>query len=258
MQTDNTVVQRERAKADLKTALAAHDRDPKHWVVAEAIAKLTSLNPTPDPAYNRALLEGNWILISAPNFPGKLEDKANKYVYTLGRLAFNKFEPVNLRVVLDKVSQPVFATVKENEYSHDILVEFKIVDEHFPELKGVVKNLAVCSPIEADTLQVKFTGAELIPAVERDSEQIKQWSDIFGSEGQTSQIPLLERLKFWFVQTMFGMGKVSAIDSETGKKSFAIKQSPQGKLKLIYLDEELRITQGNRETVLVCQRESSI
>jgi hypothetical protein len=54
---------------------------------------------------------------------------------------------------------------------------------------------------------------------------------------------------------MLGMGKVSAIDTETGKKSFAIEKSPKGLLKLLYLDEELRITKGNRGTVLVCQRE---
>jgi hypothetical protein len=255
MQTNNTVARREQAKADLKTALAAHNGDTKHRAVVEAIALLASLNPTPDPAQNQALLEGNWLLINAPNFPGRLEDEENRYVYTLGRLAFNKFEPVNLRVALERVSQPILATGKENEYSYDIVVEFKIIDEDFPELKGVVKNLAVCSPVERDTLQVKFTGGELIPLVNQNTEQIKQWLDIFGSNQKTSQVALLDRLKFWLVQTMLGMGKVSAIDTETGKKSFAIEKSPKGLLKLLYLDEELRITKGNRGTVLVCQRE---
>ena len=255
MQTNNTVAQREQAKADLKTALADRNGDTKQVAVVNAIAKLASLNPTPDPAQDRALLEGNWLLISAPNFPGRLEDEENRYVYTLGRLAFNKFEPVNLRVALERVSQPILATGKKNEYSYDIIVEFKIIDEDFPELKGVVKNLGVCSPVERDALQVKFTGGELAPLVDRDSEQIKQWLDIFGSDRKTSQVALLDRLKFWLVQTMLGIGQVSAIDPETGKKSFAIKKSPKGLLKLLYLDEELRITKGNRGTVLVCQRE---
>ena len=255
MQTD-TVTQRQEAKAALKKALAIHDGNTKHQAVADAIALLSSLNPTPNPAQDRALLEGNWLLISAPNFPGRLEDESNRYVYTLGRLAFNKFQPVNLRVALDRVSQPVFATAKENEYSHDIVVEFQIVEENFPKLEGIVKNLAVCSPIDGDTVRVEFTGAELIPVADRNSEQIAQWLKIFDSKGELSQISLLDRLKFWFVQTMFGIGKVSAIDPETGKQSFAIDKSPKGKLKLLYLDEELRITKGNRETVLVCQREA--
>lgn len=256
MQTDtDTITQRTTAKAALKTALATHNGDTKHPVVVDAIAYLASLNPTPNPAQDRALLEGNWLLISAPNFPGRLEDEVHRYVYTLGRLAFNKFQPVNLRVALERVSQPVFATGTENEYSHDIVVEFKIIDEDFPELKGIVKNLAVCSSVDEDTVQVEFTGGELIPVADRNSEQISQWLKIFDSEGELSQISLLDRLKFWWIETMFGIGKVSAIDPNTGKQSFAIDKSPKGRLKLLYLDEELRITKGNKETVLVCQRE---
>ena len=253
MQTD-TVTQREQAKAALKTALATYNGDTKHQAVVDAIALLSSLNPTPNPAQDE-ILEGNWLLISAPNFPGRLEDESHRYVYTLGRLAFNKFEPVNLRVVLERVSQPVFATNKEDEYSHDIVVEFKIIEQDFPELKGIVKNLAVCSPVNEDTVQVKFTGGELLPLANQNREQVKQWLKIFG-HGKVSQISLLDRLKFWLVQTMFGIGKVSAIDPDTGKQSFAIDKSPIGKLNLLYLDEELRITKGNRETVLVCQREA--
>ena len=257
MQTDSTVAQREQAKLDLKNALAAHNGDTKHEAVVEAIALLASLNPTPHPAENQGLLEGNWLLLNAPNFPDQLEDEDNRYVYTLGRLAFNKFEPVNLRVAIERVSQPVWATEKENEYTHDIVVEFKIIDEGFPQLQGIVRNLAVCSPIAPDTVQVKFTGGELMPLDNQAPEQIKQWLNVFGSTQKTSQVALLERLKFWFVQTMFGIGKVSVIEPQTGRKHFDIKKSPKGVLKLLYLDEELRITKGNRETVLVCQREGT-
>lgn len=255
MQTDNLVTQRETAKTALKTALTNHYGNTKHSAVVDAIALLSSLNPTPNPAEHQALLEGNWLLISAPNFPGRLEDKSHRFVYTLGRLAFNKFEPVDLRIALERVSQPVFATEKENEYSHDIVVEFKIIDENYPELHGIVKNLAVCSPVDADTVQVEFTGGELMPSTDSSSADCKQWQEIFNSDRSLSKISLLERFKFWLIQTMFGIGKVSAIDPATGKQSFTINKSPKGKLKLLYLDEELRITRGNRETILVCKRE---
>ncbi len=36
-----------------------------------------------------------------------------------------------------------------------------------------------------------------------------------------------------------------------------MNKSPKGKLQILYLDEELRITKGNRETVLVCQRQEN-
>lgn len=142
MQTHNDIIQREQAKIALKTALTAHNGKTTQDAVADAIAKLAVLNPTPDPAQNRVLLEGNWLLISAPNFPGKLSDEANRYVYTLDRLTFNQFEPVNLRVVIEGVVQPVWGTDKEKEYTYDIVIEFKIIDPKFPKLKGIVKNLA--------------------------------------------------------------------------------------------------------------------
>ncbi|MGK7898945.1 MAG: PAP/fibrillin family protein [Xenococcus sp. (in: cyanobacteria)] len=255
MQTDSTVTQREQAKADLKQALATYNGDTKHQAVVDAISKLASLNPTPQPVENQELLQGNWLLINAPNFPDRLEDQDNRYVYTLGRLAFNKFEPANLRVAIERVTQPVFATGQENEYTHDIVVEFKIIEPGFPKLQGIIKNLAVCSPVDQDTVQVRFTGGELMPLNNQDPEQIKQWLNVFGSSQKTSQITLVDRFKFWFVQTMLGIGKVSEINPETGKQSFPIKKSPKGLLKLLYLDEELRITKGNRETVLVCQRQ---
>ncbi|ELS05612.1 PAP_fibrillin [Xenococcus sp. PCC 7305] len=255
MQTDSSVGQREQAKADLIKALADHDGDTKQVAVVDAIAKLAALNPTSRPVEHQELLQGNWLLINAPNFPDRLEDEANRYVYTLGRLAFNKFEPVNLRVAIEQVSQPVFATGQENEYTHDIIVEFEIIEPGFPQLKGIVKNLAVCTPVDEDTVQVKFTGGELMPLDNQDPELRKQWQEIFGDSQKVSRVSLLDRLKFWFVQTMFGMGQVSAIDSVTGIKHFEIKKSPKGLLKLIYLDDELRITKGNRETVLVCQRQ---
>jgi hypothetical protein len=56
---------------------------------------------------------------------------------------------------------------------------------------------------------------------------------------------------------MFGITKVSDIDSQTGKRAFVMKKSPQGILKVLYLDDELRITRGNREFVLICQRQLS-
>ncbi|MEQ8957811.1 MAG: PAP/fibrillin family protein [Coleofasciculus sp. C2-GNP5-27] len=35
-----------------------------------------------------------------------------------------------------------------------------------------------------------------------------------------------------------------------------MKRSPKGKLELLYLDEELRITRGEKGTVLVCERQN--
>ena len=44
------------------------------------------------------------------------------------------------------------------------------------------------------------------------------------------------------------------MNPETGEVAFAMKRSPKGSLEIIYLDEELRITRGNKGTVVVCER----
>jgi len=44
------------------------------------------------------------------------------------------------------------------------------------------------------------------------------------------------------------------MDRQTGRVSFKMQRSPKGKLEVLYLDEELRITRGGRGTVVVCER----
>jgi hypothetical protein len=138
---NQTTIQRDTAKADLLKALANHGGDTKNEVVLAAIEKLASLNPTSAPTENGSLLEGNWLLINAPNFPDRQPDEQERYVYKLGRLAFNMFEPVELKVAIARVLQPVFPTGNGNEHTHDIVVEFKTIDDNIPELKGIIKNL---------------------------------------------------------------------------------------------------------------------
>lgn len=246
----NTITLRNNAKTALIEALKENDGDTKNEVVVAAIEKLASLNPNPVLTENIELLQGNWLLINAPNFPDRLPDEQNRYIYTLGRLAFNMFEPVKLKVEIERVLQPVFPTGKENEFTHDIVVEFHTCDR---SLKGIVKNLAVCSLKDKDTLQVQFTGGELIPTETQNSEQNRAWQKVFNQNSPT-QLSFVEQIKFLFIKWMFGIGKVFDLDTQTGKKAFTMKKSPKGDLKILYLDEELRITKGNRETVLVCQR----
>ncbi len=56
------------------------------------------------------------------------------------------------------------------------------------------------------------------------------------------------------LRMMFGIVPPQEMDHQTGRVSFKMQRSPKGKLELLYLDEELRITQGERGTVLVCER----
>ena len=128
---------REVAKAELRRILGARAGNTQREEVVAAIETLSHMNPSAAPAYEDTLLDGNWRLISAPNFPGKLQRDDGKCIYSLGRLAFNMFQPTDLEVVLNKVQQPVFPVGRGNQRTHDIVVEFSTIDELLPPIKGI-------------------------------------------------------------------------------------------------------------------------
>ncbi len=241
---------RKAAKENLKKVLAAYGGNTKHETVTTAINQLANLNPTVAPTRNEALMDGQWLLISAPNFPNGELQADGKYVYTLGRLAFNMFKPVKLKVAIERVLQPVIP-LENGQRTHDIIVEFIIVDENFPQLQGIVHNLGICQPTDDNTLQVRFTGATLAP---QNQNQMEAWKAIFGEQSKPAKINLKERLMNTILRMMFGIVPPQGMDIKTGQVSFKIQKSPKGNLKILYLDEELRITKGEKGTVLVCER----
>ncbi|ACK71568.1 conserved hypothetical protein [Gloeothece citriformis PCC 7424] len=238
------------AKQDLLQALTEYKGNTKHQVVIKAIEKLSALNSITDPTRHDTLLDGEWLLISAPNFPGGELTDEGKYSYTLGRLAFNMFQPAQLKLVIDRVCQPVFPVNNGQQKSHDIIVEFTTIDDNFPQLKGIVHNFGICEPSSDRTLQVKFTGSVLKP---QESENLESWKPVFKQQKSLKKT-WKERLTSVMGKIMFGLVPPEEMNPQTGEVSFTMNRSPKGSLDIIYLDEELRITKGEKGTVLVCQR----
>jgi hypothetical protein len=83
---------------------------------------------------------------------------------------------------------------------------------------------------------------------------MEAWKAIFGEQSKPSRRSLKERLMTVVLKMMFGIVPPQRMDDKTGRVSFKMRKSPKGKLELLYLDEELRITRGERGTVLVCER----
>ncbi|MDM9381342.1 PAP/fibrillin family protein [Chlorogloeopsis sp. ULAP01] len=238
------------AKTALRQALAACGGSTKDKAVIDAIENLQPLNPTKAPAYSGTLLDSNWLLISAPNFPGGEQLEDGKFAYTLGRLAFNMFQPTGLKLVIDRVLQPVLLLEGEQR-SHDIVVEFTTIDESLPKLAGIVRNQGICYPVSDRLLQVKFTGGTLAP---QNSNQMNDWQAVFGQQ-QPSQKSWQEKFKSALFWLMFGLVPPQAMNPETGEVCFTMQRSPKGRLEILYLDDELRITRGERGTFLVCERQ---
>ncbi|MCL2928932.1 MAG: PAP/fibrillin family protein [Trichodesmium sp. MAG_R01] len=236
-------------KMALREALKTYDGDVKNQKVKAKIEQLSQLNPIEKPTHS-SLLESHWLLISAPSFPQGQKLSNGKYAYTLGKLAFNMFQPTNLKLVIDSVKQPVVLLGEKSKRSHDIVVEFSIIDELFPPLKGIVRNLAVCYPVDNKNLQAEFTGGILAP---QKGENLSTWKDIF-VQAKASKKGLKEQLMSVFFKLMFGLTPPQGMNTETGEISFTMKRSPKGRLEILFLDEELRITKGKKENILIFER----
>jgi hypothetical protein len=235
------------AKTALRQALAESNGNTKDEKVLEAIANLQSLNPTTAPAQS-PILHQNWLLISAPNFPSGEQLADCKFSYTLGRLAFNMFQPTKLKLVVDRVSQPVFLLADGETRNHDIVVEFTAIDDNFPQISGIVRNLATCKPISDKLLQAQFTGGTLQP---QPTTNLETWQQIFGEQSQPEKTNFKDQIMSFFLKLMFGLVPPQTMNPETGEITFTMKRSPKGKLEIIYVDEEMRITKGEKGTVLV-------
>ncbi len=251
--TDPINKDRQAAKDALRNALIQHSGDTKHEAVVDAISILTRLNPTPAPARNIQLRDGNWLLINAPNFPGGQRLENGTHLYSLGRIAFNMFQPKDLLIKIDRVMQPILPIPHSSQRTHDIQVEFTTVNEAIP-LQGIVNNLGVCEPSTDDTIQVQFTGGNLAPKLETD---LQAWKATFGNQSNLSQSTLKEKLMNLFLKWMFGLTAPKGMNQDTGEVAFTMKRSPKGKLQILYLDESLRITKGEKGTVLVCERQGT-
>jgi hypothetical protein len=239
------------AKTELRQILAACSGNTKDQNVIAAIENLQSFNPTKAPAQSGSLMDSEWLLISAPNFPQGELLANGKYAYTLGRLAFNMFQPTKLKLVIDRVLQPVFPVGNGEQRTHDIVVEFTTIDESVPQLSGIVINQGICQSVSDTLLQVQFTGGILKP---QSTTNLEEWKAVFSEQGKPEKRSWQDILMSGFLKLMFGLVPPQTMNPETGEVSFMMNRSPKGRLEILYLDEELRITRGEKGTVLVCER----
>jgi hypothetical protein len=146
-------------------------------------------------------MDGEWLLISAPNFPQGEQLADGRFAYTLGRLAFNMFQPTKLKVVIDRVFQPVFPLENGEVRSYDIVVEFTTIDESVPQISGIVRNQGICQPVSDKLLQVQFTGGILKP---QSATKMQEWKAVFG-QGKPEKKSWQNILMSGFLRLMFGL-----------------------------------------------------
>jgi hypothetical protein len=280
LQEEDASIARSHLKAELKALLSANNGCTKDREVVDIIAKLSECNPCPNGFSQLDCFPGDYSTLSAPNFPGRIKttknNEENIKQYTLGRLSFNIFQPNELICTMKSIQNPVHPQHdaledKDNGtavFSYHLIVDLTI---HTPDgdLEATLINRGFCRESEDrdNRMKVTFTGGTLIPGCEsttNDKSMLALWEKTFANayERANKERSFFGRM-YQYCLILF-LGLILPKDSKHLGSSrfenafhFDMKRPPKGFFDVLYLDDDMRITKGNRGTVTVLERASS-
>ena len=79
------------------------------------------------------------------------------------------------------------------------------------------------------------------------------WTSTFEAAFEKYKPRKRERLMNWLLKRMMGLEKPTGMSTD-GYMTYKMKKSPHGTLDVLFLDDELRITRGNRGSVVIAER----
>jgi len=265
------------AKSKLMTVLKQNLGSTKDPEVLVAIEELAALNPTKNATESPFLL-GEFYAHTSPDFPGRIkpeEGDEDVVKYTLGRLSFGIFQPRNLVCTVRSVRNSVIDKSNEENYGsyqvdgqrtfvYPILIDLTI---HTPkgDLPATISHhaLAYVLPDQPNRMGVTFRGGSLTPAyaVRSDPALMTIWEEVFDhayTKAKEDQ-SFMSSVMMYIFRKVFQLSTPTDDDAKndaTHSVSFDMQRSPRGYLDILYLDEDIRISRGNRGTLVVTERES--
>jgi hypothetical protein len=266
---------------DFYDSLLSSGRDIKAASVKIALDQLTQTYTTDARTTTTPNNDGDWQMETIPTFPEiRGYNKAGDPMYTMGRLCWNMIKPGNMIVSIQKTTQhihklsldpanldsdgavilPTFIPKSLRGEVEDDASELRSfqTDIHFTiegsGIKGVLQNngYTLPNPSEDNRYTCWFTGGRCYAL---NGEDVKQWRDVFGSEAP--KLKLRERFNLWMAKMIMGAEPSEGM-LEDGSLEFLLKK-PIGGHKIayqqvIYLDDETKITRGNRGTICAVSR----
>lgn len=193
------------------------------------IAKLEKLNPYPEARELPHLFNGCFGAVKSTLKQKGREERKDAGVFattfTLGRVAFNAFKPLGQEVVITETYNHV-GQASEDEYLIISKISVKVGEGEEP-LEGLVVNAGKFSFVNPKDMEVVFVSTTLRPLHPEKENDLRRWKEVFQEAN-----PSMDERGFVTVQL----------------------PAAKGKLDLLYLDEEMRITKGNLGNVFVANR----
>jgi hypothetical protein len=277
---------RSHLKLKLKSLLAKYNGCTKNNEVREVVHQLSELNPSSQNCAQLDLFQGEFCTLTAPHFPGRIvppkhpldDDDAefnndgNAIIqYTLGKLSFKIFQPNNLVCTLRSIRNPVMPTNKmtpdgkQEIFTYHLVLDITIhTPDGYHDLPATMINEAHCHqcPDVNNRLIVSFKGGTLLPTsdVVNDTSLLKIWCKTFENAYQKADQERSYVGWFLYYIMKFFLGLTLPSDYNKNKNvmensfHFDMKRSPMGHFDVLYLDEEIRITRGNKGTIVVVER----
>eukprot|EP01018_Ginkgo_biloba_P007546 Gb_13068 [translate_table: standard] len=193
------------------------------------ISSLEKLNPNPDitlaPHLYTGCFEGISGSFRGTGRPGEAQKLVEQTV-TLGRATFNAFKPTDIDIQLKQTYNHVGIEAEDAYY---LLIQFYVKDPGAPAdgpaMEGMFINRATFSVSDAARMDVKFESSTVVPV--NPQMDLQSWLKLFKGANPTMD--------------------------DKGSATVALPPA-KGFLDYLYLDDDLRITRGNRGAVTVVTR----
>jgi len=281
-----TTTTKAESKETFKRLLIEHKGDAKHQDVSKALDNLIELVANKEqqqesdvyssPAHNVDINKGKWRSITTPPFRGKLDDETDgKTRFTLGRMSFGMFKPTTIVCAVDDIVNIVEDVKEEGDdtttnnkddaiwrqtYTIDVLM--KIETPNGIKLPARLTNYGQCFPTSTDRLSVKFTQGTLKPQFDMgDSSNAtlaEAWENTFGNAitKEAEAQGYIGKAGTWIMHKMMWhlMGLEPPTDSADYTQTFKITKPYLGYLDILYIDDDFRVTKGNKNTIVVVER----
>jgi len=245
------------ARERFLSLLAEKDGDWRDEAITKELELLEKANPTTDAAYTGEYQDGDWVQVTKADYNFGNKGSTD---YTLGQLSFNMYAPSDLKCRVDETTQLVAPLGSTDTRTWNIKLSLTCVDERYPPFKADIVTYGEITPEEDKDgnkrrLGVVFNKGTLKPAAGTDSDMLQKWNEIFSDAVTQKKKSIGSKITNFFLGLMMGLKPPEGVDKD-GTVTFQMTKPPKGWTDILFLDDKLRVTKGNRGSIIAATRKA--